>query len=372
MMRILEEALVEELIRCTHCGTCRSYCPVFNVVKKESWGARGRIFIIEALQEGMLEIDSGVLDRIYSCTLCKACEEICESLVKYSDIMMDVREKLAMKELGPLQEYRDMALNILKTGNVLGRRTRLVDACPLVEKLPDRSENLLYLGCVVSSSYPEKAEAMVKILQKAGYSFTVLKNGENCCGAFLELVGLKEESREALGKAAADFSDADVESIVTMCPFCYGTFHENLKEFAVRHSSELLEELIERGKIRPEKRLEATVAFFDPCHLGRWHGMYNQPRKVVESIPGVKLVEMERTRETSRCCGGPIRAAFPRVRAEMSSKILEEAKEKKAKYVVTACPTCYHNLKIPSIKHKIRVVTIEELIAYSAGIIGKP
>jgi len=371
-MGILKNKLIEELIRCTHCGTCRSYCPVFEAVKRESWGTRGRIFIIEALQEGRIDVDSGVLERLYSCTLCKVCEEICESLVKFSDIMMGVRETLAEKSLGPLKEYREMAANILKTGNVLGSKVRLADISPSVNRLPDKSENLLYLGCVVSSSYPEKADTIIRLLQRAGYSFTVLKGGENCCGAFLELVGLKDESREALNRAVSGFSEAGAENIVTVCPFCYGTFHDNLKgKFTVRHSSEIIGKLIEQEKIRLERRLEATVAYFDPCHLGRWHGLYDPPRKVIESVPGVKLVEMERSRETSRCCGGPIRAAFPRVRAKMSSRIVEEAKEAGAAYIVTACPTCYHNLKIPSFRHKIKVVSIEELVAYSAGIVDK-
>ncbi len=358
-------------MRCTHCGKCRMYCPTFEYVMKESWGPRGRVFIIEAIQEGRLTIDKGVLDRIHSCAMCKACDEVCESLVKFSEIMKGLRNSLTKQGIGPPDEYKEMANTILRTGNALGEKVRLMDASPLIKKLPDKAPNLLFLGCVISSSYMNIAEAMIKLLMRAGYDFTVIKEGEECCGAFLDLVGLEEEFKDSLEKNRRIFSSIGISSLVAICPFCYGAFLSLGNQLSVQHSTELLVSLLDEGRIELRKEFNAVVTYFDPCHLGRWQGLYDAPRSLIEAIPGTRLVEMERSRQLSRCCGGPIRMAFPRIRAGMSSAILKSAREAGAEYIITACPTCYHNLRIPALRYKIRVCNIEELVAYSAGLLDK-
>jgi Fe-S oxidoreductase len=367
------ETVEEELIKCMNCGICRAYCPVFEYKGRESWNPRGRLFLIKGLRDNKISFSKEVLDRIYSCSLCKTCDEMCPPLVKFSDIMKRLRVYMAQTGLGPLEGHKEMSDAILKSGNVFGKKTPLLDVIPSVKDLPDQAPNLLFAGCVMSSSYPNIAEAMIKILKKVGYDFTVIKDGEDCCAAFLDLVGLKSDSGEAIEKNLTKLRDMKIKNVVAMCPFCYGAFKELAEEtkapFSAQHSTQLLLNLVKEGKIKFERRLDAVVTYFDPCHLGRYQKVYETPRSLLKSIPGVKLVEMDKSKKTSRCCGGTIRVPYIDIRTGMSDAIVKSAKEAGAEYLVTACSTCYHNLRILAFEYDLRVCNIEELVAYCMGVI---
>lgn len=362
----------EEMNKCCRCGFCRAYCPVFEYKGRESWNTRGRIFLLNALRDGKLTISNELLDRIYSCTLCKTCNETCPSLVKGADIVKEVRTSLAQMGIGPLEGHREMAKAILNSGNVLGEKARLIDGAPSAKSLPDTAPNILFAGCVVSSSYPNIAEALIRILKEAGYDFTVIKNGENCCGKFLDLVGLGEESNKLVKNNWKIFDEMKVRNIFTICPFCYGAFLHSIpkgKSFSVQHSTEVLLNLLKEGKISFNRRLDAKVAYFDSCHLGRYEQNYDMPRSLIKAIPGVTLVEMDKSKQLSRCCGGTIRVPYSDIRTGMSEAIVKSAKEAGANYLITACPTCYHNLKLVATDYDLKVCSIEELVGYSMGLI---
>ncbi len=362
----------EEIIKCCRCGFCRSYCPTFEYKGRESWGTRGRIFLIKALRDGKLSISPELLDRIYSCTLCKSCDETCPPLVKGSEIVRDLRTSLAEAGIGPLDGHREMAKAILTSGNVLGKKVRLIDVAPSAKNLPDTAPTLLFAGCVISSSYPNIAEAFIQILAKAGYDFTAIKDGENCCGKFLDLVGLGQQSTQLLRDNWEVFDKMNVRNVLTICPFCYGAFLHSApkgKPFSVQHSTQILLDLMRAGKISFNRKLDASVSYFDSCHLGRYEKMYEVPRAVVKGIPGVRLVETDRSKQLSRCCGGTIRVPYFDIRTGMSEAIVKSARDSGADFLVTACPTCYHNLKVVAPDHDVRVCSIEELAGYSMGLI---
>ncbi|MDH5704355.1 MAG: (Fe-S)-binding protein, partial [Aigarchaeota archaeon] len=121
-MESFSEEVEEEMIKCSRCGLCRAHCPVFEYKGRESWNARGRIFLIKALLDGKLSVSEELLDRIYSCSLCKSCDETCPSSAKVSDIIKDVRTSLAKTDIGPLEGHREMARAILTSGNILGEK----------------------------------------------------------------------------------------------------------------------------------------------------------------------------------------------------------------------------------------------------------
>jgi len=369
-MKLLDKKLQNELIKCTHCGTCRTFCPVFLYMGKESYNTRGRIFLLEGLLENKLKISEEVMDRIYSCSMCKACDVACPSSVKFTKIMKSFRSYLADENIRPLEDHYKMANAIKSTGNVFGKRIEITDISPLVNKLPNEAPNLLYLGCVVSTFYPNLAKTMIKILSEANYQFTMMKDGEYCCSSFLDLVGLEREVRKAHEINLEKIKSRGVKNVTTICPFCYGAFYELSKEtkaFSTQHSTELLLELVNEGKIKFKRNFNATVTYFDPCHLGRYHKLYDIPRNLIKAVPGVKLVEMEKNKESSMCCGGTIRVPYFDIRSGMSELIVKNAYYAGAKYIITACPSCYHNLNTIAFKYDLAVCNIEELIGYSMG-----
>ena len=365
------EAIQEELIKCTHCGTCRSICTTFAYKGKESYNSRGRIFLLEGLEEGKIDFDEGIIDRIYSCSMCKACELLCPSSVKFTDMMKCVRNQLATEHIGPLVNHEEMAKLIKGSGNIFGEPQKLVDLSPLVEKLPDKAPNLLYLGCTVSAFQPDLARTTIKILREAELNFTMMKEGEYCCSSFLDLVGLGEDYEAAMETNLHRLNALGVSKVVTLCPFCYGAFHElseKTESLTSQHTTEVLYELVKNGKIDLKNSFDEKVTYFDPCHLGRYHGMYEIPRELVKLVPGVEYVEMKRNRENSMCCGGTIRVPYYDTRSGMSEMIVKDAYESGAEYIITACPSCLHNLSTVAFEYDIEVMNIEDLIAYSMDI----
>jgi len=293
-------------------------------------------------------------------------------LVKGSEIIKGLRGSLAEAGIGPLGAHREMAKAILTSGNVLGQKVRLVDVIPSAKSLPDTAPALLFAGCVVSSSYPQIAEALIQMLAKAGCNFTVMKDGEDCCGKFLDLLGLGDESSKLVANNWRGFSEMNLTDIFTVCPFCYGAFlHSVPKERAisVQHSTQILLNLLTERRISFSRKLDANVAYFDPCHLGRYEKIYEAPRSVVGAVPGVRLVEMDKSKNLSRCCGGTIRVPYFDIRTGMSEAIAKSAKDAGADYLVTACPTCYHNLKFVALDYDVKVCSIEELAGYSVGVV---
>jgi len=365
------EDIQEELIKCTHCGTCRSICTTFAYKGKESYNSRGRIFLLEGLQERKIDFDEGVIDRIYSCSMCKACELLCPSSVKFTDMMKCVRNQLAAEHVGPLPNHEEMASLINDSGNIFGEPQRLVDLSPEVEELPDRAPNLLYLGCTVSAFQPALAKTTIKILREAGYNFTMMKDGEYCCSSFLDLVGLRQDYEAAMETNLQRLRSLGVSNVVTLCPFCYGAFQqlsEKAESMSSQHTTEMLYDLVKKGKLDLKKSFDHTVTYFDPCHLGRYHGMYEVPRELIKSVPGIEYVDMNRNREGSMCCGGTIRVPYYDTRSGMSEMIVKDAYESGAEYIVTACPSCLHNLSTVSFEYDVEVMNIEDLIAHSMDI----
>ncbi len=361
----------DELIKCTHCGTCRSVCTTFAFKGKESYNSRGRIFLLEGLDEGKIDFDEGVIDRLYSCSMCRACELLCPSSVKFTEMMKNVRNQLASEDIGPLPNHVEMARLISDSGNIFGKPQKLVDISPEVEKLPDKSPNLLYLGCTVAGNQPALAKTTIKILREAGYDFTMMKKGEYCCSSFLDLVGLGENYEVAMETNLGRLESLGVSNVVTPCPFCYGAFHglsEKAEPITAQHTVELIYELVKKGKIDLKKSFDEKVTFFDPCHLGRYHGKYEIPRELIKSIPGVEYVDMKRNRENSLCCGGTIRVPYYETRSGMSKMIVKDAYESGAEYIITSCSSCLHNLNTVAFEYDIEVMNIEDLIAHSMGL----
>ena len=243
--------------------------------------------------------------------------------------------------------------------------------------MPPPSDKLLYfVGCTTSYRNDEIAKATAKILEKAKISFSIVGLEEKCCGVPLSSAGF-DRTFESLARHNTEvIEEKKTKLVLTTCPSCCRALRIDYPKllgkvkFRTMHVSELLSDLMNDGrlKFRHSGNARTVVTYHDPCHLGLHIGIYDQPRGVLKGIPGIELVEMDRIRERSYCCGsgsGPLRAAFPELAMSMSEERVKEAKATGAEILVTSCPDCLFNLEQASkrIKSGLTVMDLCVLVA---------
>lgn len=224
---------------------------------------------------------------------------------------------------------------------------------------------------------------MVKILKAADVEFKSLGSKEVCCGYPLLLAGDVRSFKSQATEVIKLITDEGVDTVVTSCPGCYRCFIELYPKYLgglplnVIHSTQLILNLIKSGRLRLSKRLQITCTYHDPCDLGRHLGIYDAPRHVIESVPGVRYVEMERSREAARCCGGggALRLLIPQLSTQVAiTRVKDDVEPLGVDAVVTACPTCVKNLSdgasVARVIYGIRdinVMDITELVSSAIG-----
>lgn len=220
---------------------------------------------------------------------------------------------------------------------------------------------IYFRGCVAREKLNNISEATEKILKAAGVEYSILEN-ETCCGSFLLRTGFAHDAKEVMKKT---LKDAEGEKILTSCAGCYKTFKKDYKEIMgvnldVMHTSQFFNELIETQKLEP-LFLDKTVTYHDPCHLGRHLEEYNAPRDVLNKI--ANLVEMERSKEKSRCCGAGagVRSAHPEITENIAKMRMDDSENAGAEILVTSCPFCILNFKSVS-KNDKKVLDLSEII----------
>lgn len=232
-----------------------------------------------------------------------------------------------------------------------------------LEKL--RGGNVLYYpGCLTKFVVKEVGENYRKILRKIGIDFIELKDLEVCCGSPVLNAGYKEDAKKLAEKNFKIFKEHSVKKIITSCPACFKTFSQEypklLKnwDIEVKHITQTISEAVKKGKIKP-KKVEGKITYHDPCHLGRYANVYEEPREVIK-LAG-DFVEMEFNRENAFCCGGGggLKSNFPELSREISKERIKQAEEVKANLLITSCPLCYICLKEAS--KKINVIEFSQL-----------
>jgi Fe-S oxidoreductase len=354
---------------CYQCGVCTAICP-WGLVKKEPVSVRK--FIREA-QLGTPGWD----EAIWLCTTCKLCEDRCPRGVPIGEVILALRN-LAWKERREPRHYRSLLWGEYWDGNPWGRppsqRTTWAAGLELPEFSAADHELLYYVGC--TASYDRRmqklARAIVSLLRGAGVSFGTLGASEPCCGDAVRSVGHREYAQEIAAKSAQVFQEAGVGTVITTSPHCFdmfaGQYPRYSDSFRPLHYTQYLWELIEGGRLRLEQPTKMRVTYHDPCYLGRHHQIYEEPRQILASIPGIELVEMENNREHALCCGAGGGRMWTETEAgERFSDIrAKEAGETGAEAIVTACSFCISCLE-DSVKtaglEGMRVLDVSEVAA---------
>jgi Fe-S oxidoreductase len=360
----------EWLYGCTRCGTCKDVltisapsCPSGEMYQLESYFPSGKIYIARAVSEGKLTLDDDdTRDRIYACTGCLSCEQQCGVYhhEHIFEIVQAVRtEAVTQGLLNPA--YMVMVESLRKEDNVFGKpKAERGDWARDIE-VKDASQEkvtvLYHAGCMLSFD-PELwavPRSAISIMKAAGVDVGIMGREESCCGGRAYEIGYVGEFTKYAEHCLETFNSLGVSQVVTSCSDGYSTF-KNLyprldipMKFEVRHMVEYLDQLIKDGRIKLTREVPMKVTYHDPCHLGRHmsEGVYEPPRNVLKSLPGIELVEMERNRENAWCCGAGagVSQANPDLALWTANERLKEAKATGAEALVTSCPWCERNFK---------------------------
>jgi len=365
-----------QLDACTRCGRCQENCPAYltdkplnpkmviqgirEVFQEQSKGLlqRMRSWGVEEQQPSSEEgkaLAGEVIeeDAIWSCTTCGACIEQCPVFVEPFPKLIEIRRYLALMESRFPSEVQVAFRNMENNSNPwgIGMHTRADWAKELGIKTlaEDREvEYLFYVGCAGSFDDLNKkvAEAVAKLLEAAGVSFGILGVEEGCCGDSARRLGNEYLFQIIAQQNIETMKGYGVRKIVTMCPHCYNTLKNEYPQFGgdfeVYHYTELFSSLVAQGRLRPSKPLDIEVTYHDSCYLGRYNGLYEEPRGILRALPGVKLVEMPRSRSRSFCCGGGGGRFW--MEEHLGTRInharFEDVQRAGARMVVTSCPFC--------------------------------
>ena len=365
----------ETFMTCLQCGTCNSVCP-WNQVS--SFSPR-RILRQLSLNSGT---EQTVDQAVWSCVTCNACGLNCPRGIEIIDVMQAVR-RLNFAG-GRIPEPFEAPLASLESdGNPWGgsRAKRLEWAGDLeVPAFVPEAEYCLFTCCTTAYDPSNRAagQALPQLLKKAGVSFGTLGTGESCCGDQVLTIGADKTFSELALKNTELFINAGVKKILTTSPHCLNAFRNNYSglngSVDVEHYTELLSRLIAEGRLKPIQAIDRTVTYHDPCYLGRHHAIYEAPRRVLQSIPGLTLVEMASNRENSLCCGGGGGGAWSEVPPGQRLGVLrvQEALGSGAQVIATACPYCIRMLneaiKELGVENQIAVQDLAELLWQSLAL----
>jgi len=381
---------------CTRCGECTSTCPTGGEAQdvelvtprgkilklaemyKRQYGLRARLLGPREIPENELRELAG---RAYECTICGQCKTVCPAHLDTIEMWENMREFLVANGLAPLPAHEQIIKSIENYDNPWmqprAQRSRwskqLEKEIKIKDALKEPCEVLYFVGCTAAydPNIKEMAIDTARVLSKAGLDFGTLGNEEGCCGSTLLRTGLLEPARKMADKNIELFEKSAPSVIVTSCAGCYKTLRQDYPKVGkvnarIVHITEFVGELLRAGKLRLDGKVEGLATFHDPCHLGRHNGLYEQPREILRSIPGLRLVEMERNREEARCCGagGGVKTAFPELAQKISVLRIEDAERTGADFLVTSCPFCYQSLKsaIETKQSKLKMTDLMELV----------
>jgi len=383
----------ELYLDCIHCGFCLPTCPTYLVLGNEMDSPRGRLSLIRAASEGKIGISDSFAKHMDLCLLCRACETACPSGVQFGVLMEAARGQVERQRRDPSAErrFRHVLLNtftnigrlrmltsllrfyqwsglqrlirgstLLKRFGRLGEMEALLPeiADPRLYALPEvtpakghkRGRVGLLLGCVQRFFFPRLNAATVRVLSENGYEVVAPKD-QGCCGSLLVHEGERERGK-ALARQIIDlFKEADVDHIVVNAAGC-GSAMKEYRELLhadpayaqradafskkVRDISELLAEAPLRGALQP---LNLTVTYHDACHLAHGQKIRQAPRTILNTIPGLRVVELK---ESDFCCGsaGIYNLVHPDLAQQFLDRKIDRIQETRADIVVSGNPGC--------------------------------
>ena len=423
------QAQMIDFYACVECGRCTNMCPATGtgkmlspmdlitklrdhltntgaiMTKQQPWvpqlmfkNTQGNQLALAATAEGMtmdelynpsLIGDVITEEEIWACTTCRNCEDQCPVMNEHVDKIIDLRRYLVMTEGKMNPDAQRAMTNIERQGNPWGlnrkEKENWRDAAPELhiptvkeaKKAGEDFEYLLWVGSMgaFDNRSQKIALSFAHLLNEAGVSFAILGNKEKNSGDTPRRLGNEFLFQELATANIAEFEKANVSKIVTIDPHAYNIFKNEYPDFGlnviVKHHTELLHELVMAGKLVPKHAIDEVITFHDSCYLGRYNDVYDQPREILKAIPGVTLIEMERSREDGMCCGagGGMMWMEEDTGQRVNVARTEQALEVSPGIISSGCPYCLTMLsdgtKAVEVEDEVGTYDIAELLERS-------
>ncbi|WNY26072.1 (Fe-S)-binding protein [Methanolapillus millepedarum] len=404
-----------ELDGCMRCGECAEWCPTYEGSgylpglsprdKIYRWKRFvDRSFGVSATLFGPREITQEEFvqfkDDVHGCTTCGICATVCESGINTVELWEAMRANLVKRGVGPYGKQGTMPKIINDTKNSYNepKENRLI-WIPKDVKIADKADVLYFMGCTAGMKQTNLAVSTARVLNKLGVEFCTLGEEECCCGSVLIRTGqYYKEDNLARRLAETNVKNIKAKGAKIVLYACSGCFRASLVDwprltgeevpFKVMHVSQFLAEKIDNGEVEWVQKPfgeDKVVTFHDPCHLGRHVGVYDEPRKVLKSMPGMEYVEMERCKSYQRCCGagGGVKAGMPELALSIAKLRVGDAEEvlypsetkTQTNVFAQACPFCKRNLSdgrdaLKQTGDEKADIIIEDVVEISARALG--
>ncbi len=372
---------------CTNCQMCADVCPVVSASEDGELSAVFRIGGLRQLLKqrtvfGRLlgarpetpEQAKHFSDTVFKCTLCGNCQEICPVGIPLKELWLSLRQDLVHSDNYPnkIDMIRD---NLEKSYNVFNEDNEEradwvedMDDPPDDSYIRDKAELVYFTGCT-SAYFPLVQKipiALAEILDASEVEWTLMGEDEWCCGFPLLGAGLMDMFKQFVDHNVEAVRERGAREILFACPSCYQMWREYYpSEFKLFHATQYLLKLMKEGRV-PLKELSMTVTYHDPCDLGRGARVFDEPREVIGSIPGVKFVELPHNRENSQCCGGGgnLEMIDAGLSSEVGKRKIEEVLSTGADAVITSCQQCVRTMATYVRRNKIplQVLDITQLV----------
>jgi Fe-S oxidoreductase len=412
----------EDMAACVRCSSCKwlpfnqmrssrfsHNCPSIDSHNFHCYSGSGRMNMGLSILEGRSRLTERVSEVIYACQLCGACDVACKTyreVIDLTEVLLELRSECVERGEIPL-EHMAVIDSLKRENNMLGepkdRRGAWAEGLGLKDVNRERAEVILHAGCRYSYDrelWPVLRGA-VRLLQRAGVDVGVAGMEEACCGGRAYELGYRGEALNFAEDLASRVKASGASVLLTPCSDGYAAFRYLYPRMGVElraeplHLVQMLERLVAQGRLRPRKGQGLKVTWHDPCHLGRmsepflpewkgdkrqrlrcWsrtgrRGIYEEPRRLLRALPGLQLLEMERIREWSWCCGagGGVIDAFPEFAAWTARERLQEALSTGAEALVTACPWCERLFRDTARREgpDLQVFDLAELVLEACG-----
>ncbi len=405
-----------DLYTCTECGRCKEVCPTYttdkplnlhdfndslkfelldnadNLIKRAKLAASIKADTdpekVEEIKAQMAELNSKKTligeviseDTLWACTNCRACEQVCPVTIEHVPRIIALRQGQALMAGEYPQELNPAFKGLERNGNPWGigydKRAEWADGLDVKIMADDADvDYLLWVGC--AGSFDDRSKkvsvSMVKILQKAGISFAILGKEEKCTGDFARRTGNEMMYQMMAQENIETLNNYKVKKIIAACPHCYNTLQHEYPQmggnYEVIHHTDFIDQLIRSGKITLNKSFEGSLTYHDPCFLGRYNSIYDQPRSILQGLSKQGLKELDRHGEESFCCGagGGRMWMEETIGKRINLERSEEIADKQVTTVAVACPFCLtmveDGMKELNKDEKIKTQDICELVA---------
>ncbi len=354
---------------CTRCGVCvhkynpwgtKRVCPIReHTGGLEPYASRGRTQVAKGVLDGSLEITPELAEVAYTCLLCGNCRQACgavdmedlKPLIVQPHITKALRADLFASGV-KLPDAVNMFCNAIERAqNIFGAPVdERLDWLTEDIKLDPAADTIYFAGCLSSYREIEIAQATAKVLNILDIPFNVLGEDEQCCGNPMLMVGNLFLARDLMRH---NYERMKGKRVIASCAGCYRILIQDYPKLLgeectvdATHIVKVLAEQIEQGNVKFTQEVKKKVVYHDPCELGRDMQVYGEPRKILEAIPGLEVVEFERSQEQTWCCGGGggVKGTNYDLSIEIAGDKVEQANEVGAEVIISACPSCKTNI----------------------------